>query len=99
MVMGIYFVTYFGGLDVLNGTGMTVGGLTQFIAYAGILYGPLSWMTMLPRRLMRMITGLERVYDVLDEEPDIVDRGEAPSPSMVWISGTSPYTPFIPKSA
>ena len=77
MGMGIYFVTYFGGLDVLRGTGMTVGGLTQFIAYAGILYGPLSWMTMLPRRLMRMITGLERVYDVLDEEPDIVDRKTA----------------------
>lgn len=77
MGMGIYFVTYFGGLDVLSGTGLTVGGLNQFISYAGILYGPLSWMTMLPRRLMRMITGLERVYDVLDEQPDIVDRDGA----------------------
>lgn len=77
MGMGIYFVTYFGGLDVLGGGGMTVGGLTQFIAYAGILYGPLGWMTMLPRRLMRMITGLERVYDILDEQPDIVDKENA----------------------
>lgn len=77
MGMGIYFVTYFGGLDVLRGSGLTIGGLTQFVAYAGILYGPLSWMTMLPRRLMRMITGLERVYDILDEQPDIVDKENA----------------------
>lgn len=72
MGIGAYFVTYFGGQSVLR-DGLTVGGLTQFIAYAGVLYGPLGWMTQLPRMLMRMITGLERVYDVLDEEPEIVD--------------------------
>lgn len=76
MGIGIYVVTYLGGVDVLA-DGMTVGGLTQFIAYAGILYGPLGWMTRLPMMVIRMTTGLDRIYDILDEEPDIVDTKSA----------------------
>ncbi|HHW46805.1 MAG TPA: ABC transporter ATP-binding protein [Clostridiales bacterium] len=76
MGLGLYFVTYFGGLDVLKGN-MTPGGLTQFVSYAGMLYGPLGWMTHLPRMIMQLVTGLERIYDVLDEEPEIADLPDA----------------------
>ena len=34
-------------------------------------------MNHLPRTLRRMVNSLERIYDVLDEEPDIVDGEEA----------------------
>lgn len=73
MSMGIYFVLYLGGLKVLDSS-MTVGTLVQFNAYAWMLYGPLGWMTYLPRMITEMVTSLERIYDVLDEEPKIVDR-------------------------
>ena len=76
MGLGIYFVTYFGGVHVLADE-MTVGELTQFIAYAGILYGPLNWMTHLPRMIMQMFTSLERIGDILDEEPLIKDKPKA----------------------
>ena len=76
MSMGVYVATYFGGLNVLSGS-MTVGELTQFISYAWILFGPLSWMTYLPRTLSELATGLERIYDVLDEEPAIRDSENA----------------------
>lgn len=76
MSMGIYFVLYFGGKNVLGGS-MTVGTLVQFNSYAWILYGPLGWMTHLPRMITQMITSLERIYDVLDEEPRIVNRKNA----------------------
>lgn len=78
MGAGIYLVTYFGGLDVLFGN-MSVGELTQFIAYAGILYGPLGWMTRLPQVISRTATSIERIYDILDEEPDITEPDNAVS--------------------
>ena len=76
MGVGSYIAIYFGGVDVLEG-GMTVGTLMQFVTYTGFLYGPLGWMTHLPRSVMQMITSLNRIYDVLDEEPAIKDGAEA----------------------
>ncbi len=76
MGFGSYIAIYVGGLDVLEGE-MTVGSLMQFVTYTGYLYGPLSWMTHLPRSVMQMITSLNRIYDVLDEEPAINDGKEA----------------------
>lgn len=76
MSMGIYVATYLGGREVLGGN-MTVGQLTQFISYAGMLYGPLQWMTFLPRQITMLLTSLERIYDVLDEQPQILDHEEA----------------------
>lgn len=73
---GTYIAVYFGGMDVLNGK-MTMGQLVQFITYCGYLFGPLSWMTHLPRAVMQMITSLNRIYDVLDEEPVIMDTAES----------------------
>lgn len=76
MGMGIYLVIFLGGSEVLNGT-MTDGQLVQFMTYAGYLYGPMSWMTGLPRYILQLITSLNRIYDVLDEEPAIKEREQA----------------------
>ncbi|MDF2541367.1 MAG: transporter [Herbinix sp.] len=76
MSMGIYFVTYLGGRSILGGD-MTVGTLVQFTSYAWMLYGPLGWMTHLPRMITQMVTSLERIYDVLDEEPIISNKENA----------------------
>lgn len=76
MTTGSFFVLYFGGLSVLNET-MTIGELTQFSAYASMLYGPLGWLTRLPRMIMQLTTSLERIYDILDEEPEVPDHEQA----------------------
>lgn len=73
MGVGTYIAIYFGGIHVLEGE-MTVGQLVQFVTYSGYLFGPLSWMTHLPRAVMQMITSLNRIYDVLDEEPMLADK-------------------------
>lgn len=73
MGVGTYIAIYFGGVNVLEGE-MTVGQLVQFVTYSGYLYGPLSWMTHLPRAVMEMLTSLNRIYDVLDEEPMLKDK-------------------------
>ncbi|WP_066712441.1 ABC transporter ATP-binding protein [Clostridium sp. Marseille-P299] len=76
MGLGLYFVTYFGGKAVLLGT-MSAGELLQFITYTGIIYGPLGRLTQLPRSIMEMLTSLERIYDILEEEPQIQEKPKA----------------------
>ena len=76
MGAGTYIAVYFGGIDVLNGR-MTLGQLVQYITYCGYLFGPLGWMTHLPRAVMQLITSLNRIYDVLDETPQIADREDS----------------------
>lgn len=83
LVISSLFVLYFGGLNVLNGS-FTIGELAQFMAYAGMLLGPLSWITMLPRLLIQTISSIERIYDVLDEEMDIKEKED---PVKVDIKG------------
>ena len=70
---GTYVAIWMGSVHVLEGD-MTLGELVQFVTYCGYLYGPLGWMTHLPRAVMQMITSLNRIYDVLDEEPKLADR-------------------------
>lgn len=76
LAFGTYLITYLGGMGVLEGS-MTEGELMQFISYAGMLLGPLSWMSFLPRRIVHMTTSLERIYDVLDEKPEIQNSEKA----------------------
>ena len=71
-----YIVIYAGGLDVLNGS-MSPGELMQFVAYTGMLLGPLHSMSYLPRDIVNMTTSLERIYDVLGEEPGIKSKENA----------------------
>ena len=76
MGCGTYIAVLFGGMDVLEGE-MSMGELVQYITYCGYLFGPLGWMTHLPRSVMQMITSLNRIYDVLDEEPQLADKEDS----------------------
>ncbi len=78
MGLGTYIAIYFGGSYVLEGS-LSVGELVQFLTYSGYLFGPLSWMTNLPRSIMQMVTSLNRIYDILDEEPLIADKEDSKS--------------------
>lgn len=73
---GTYVAVLMGGADVLQGK-MSLGVLIQFLSYSGYLFGPLGWMTHLPRAIMQMVTSMNRIYDVLDEEPVIKDHADS----------------------
>lgn len=72
---GTYIAIYFGGVDVLEGE-MTIGQLLQFITYCGYFLGPLGWMTHLPKAFLDMLTSMNRIYDVLDEESELKESKE-----------------------
>ena len=65
---GIFLVVLFGGMQVLNET-MSTGELLQFITYTTLLYQYLDWMTAMPREITRLVGSMERINDVLAQEP------------------------------
>jgi ATP-binding cassette subfamily B protein len=65
-------VLLFGGRKVLNGE-MTLGNLTAFIAYMTMLQMPVRQLGLLVNAIARATTSGERLFSVLDEEPDIKD--------------------------
>lgn len=70
--VGIYLITYFGGRNVIMGS-MTPGELLQFINYTSMLYNYVNWISNMPRAFMNLATSLERIGDVLKQEPTIVN--------------------------
>lgn len=76
MGAGVFFILYFGGSDVLSGN-KTAGELLQFVNYTSMLYMYLNWITNLPRQLMNLITSVQRIGDVMSQEPQIYDRKNA----------------------
>jgi ATP-binding cassette, subfamily B, bacterial len=86
MVMGAgqYLVWFLGGKQVVGGT-MTLGTLNMFFFFLGMLYGPLQGMTRIADWLSRALTSAERVFEVMDTEPDVADAPD--SVSMPNIKG------------
>ena len=69
---GVFLATYFGGASVLSGFKST-GELVQFITYTTLLYQYVGWLSNMPRMLMDMVTSVERIGDVMCQEPGICD--------------------------
>ncbi len=76
MGVGEYFLLYYVGTKIIGGE-MTLGEMSQFSAYVSIIYGPLRWLSWLPRRLTRTMTSVVKIFDVLDEDVDVADRQDA----------------------
>lgn len=71
--LGQFLVLYFGGRLVLREE-LQLGQMVQFSQYAAMLYGPLRSMSFIPRWFAQAMTSAERVFEIIDEEPDVKDR-------------------------
>lgn len=77
LVMSSSFVIwYVGGRGVLEGT-FELGKLVAFLSYIGMLFGPLSIITNIMDWASRTVTAAERVFEVLDTEPEVRDLPDA----------------------
>lgn len=76
MNVGEFFLLYYVGTKILGGD-MTIGQMAQFSAYVSLLYGPLRWFSNLPRYLIRVMTSVVKIFDIIDEKIDIKDRENA----------------------
>lgn len=100
--LGGIFVWYFGGKDVI-GEKMSLGQLMAFFGYLGMLYAPLSSLTMLSNWLSSFMTACQRIFEILDSEPQISEieqpkvkeelKGKIEFENVVF--GYDPYNPVL----
>ncbi len=79
---GSLMVWYVGGRQVLGGS-MTLGTLMTFLAYLGMFYGPLQFLSRIADYLARSLTSAERVFEIIDSDNDVIEDSEAiPLPAI-----------------
>ena len=66
-----------GGLKVMNGEA-SVGRLTEFLAFMTILQLPVRQLGMMVNAFARASSSGQRLFEVLDQQPDVADRPGAP---------------------
>lgn len=76
LTLGTYFLLYYTGKKILGET-MSIGEATMFTSYVSLIYGPIRWLTQIPTVLARAVTALVRLFDVLDETPEVADTEAA----------------------
>jgi ATP-binding cassette subfamily B protein len=74
--IGQYFILLVGGY-LIRGGELTIGELIQFTGYAAMIYGPLAWFMNLPRFIANAAIAIDRVFTVIDEQPEIYDKDGA----------------------
>lgn len=74
--MGIAAVIWYGGYQVIAGA-TTPGTFFSFITATMMLYGPARRLSRLNSVIMAAMASAERIFEILDEEPNIVDAPDA----------------------
>jgi len=86
--IGEFLVLYFGGRAIL-GNDLSFGVLVLFTMYITYLYAPLRWLVSFPRWLADAMTSLVKIFEILDEEPDIKS---SENPENVPVAGSVDFT-------
>ena len=74
--IGTIIIWWVGGRDILAGE-LTLGAFVAFTSYMYRFYGPVESLCRLNHRFQRAATSAERVFDVLDTHPEVIDQPEA----------------------
>jgi ATP-binding cassette, subfamily B, bacterial len=75
-LLGVMVVIVLGTVAVTSGD-LTIGGLLVFVTYLTQLYGPVQDLSSLSNTIFKAAAGAERVIELLEEKPRIVDRPDA----------------------
>ncbi|XEC96329.1 ABC transporter ATP-binding protein [Paenibacillus tarimensis] len=71
------FIVLFIGCKLIIGNQLTVGELVQFTGYAAMIFGPLAWLMNMPRWIANAALAIDRVFSLIDEQPEIVDTEQS----------------------
>lgn len=75
MGFGEFFLMFYAGNQILNGS-MSFGEMSQFSSYASMIYGPLRWMSNLPRMIIRTNNSISKIYDVIEDTDTLIKQKE-----------------------
>ncbi|MFW5985410.1 MAG: ABC transporter ATP-binding protein [Halanaerobiaceae bacterium] len=76
--LGTILIWWFGGLEVLEGN-LSLGTLIAFTGYMWTFYRPVQDLCRMNHRFQRTATSADRVFEVLDTEPELRDAEDAVS--------------------
>lgn len=71
---GSYLILLYGYTKVFR-LEMQIGTLHQFNSYANMIYGPLMYITSIPRTISNFLTSSSKVFEILEENPEVQDIG------------------------
>ena len=72
MFLGQIVVTIVGSMMVINGE-ITLGVFLAFLAYLGMLYRPLEFLTQITNWWARCMDAAQRVFEVIDAQSDLIE--------------------------
>ncbi|MBQ4575826.1 MAG: ABC transporter ATP-binding protein [Clostridia bacterium] len=70
--LGNYLILFYGYNAVFGGE-MGLGTIHQVSTYANMIYGPLMWITFIPRNISQFLTSASKVFEILEETPEVAD--------------------------
>lgn len=82
MGLGALIIWAVGGWQVINET-MTFGTLITFVGYMGLFYGPIEFMTHIVDWWSSCMNAAQRIFEILDSEPDVIEAPDAVSMSSL----------------
>jgi subfamily B ATP-binding cassette protein MsbA len=68
--IGVTAIIWYGGLEVIHGD-LTAGSLIAFLVYAVNISNPMKRLSRVFGNIQRALAAAQRVFDVLDTEPDV----------------------------
>ena len=71
--LGSVIILWYGTNEVLNGN-LTVGELVAFLGYLALFYVPINQIHSVNHMLQHALAAGERVFEILDAKPEVVDR-------------------------
>lgn len=77
--LGTALILWYGVHEVLRGA-LTVGELVMFLSYLALFYVPINQIHSVNHMLQHALAAGERIFEILDTEPDVRERPGAVSP-------------------
>jgi subfamily B ATP-binding cassette protein MsbA len=74
--LGVTVIIWYGGREVIDGT-LTSGSLIAFLIYVVNLSNPVKRLSRVYGNIQRALAAADRVFEVLDTVPEIVDASDA----------------------
>ncbi|HEY6781162.1 MAG TPA: ABC transporter ATP-binding protein, partial [Thermoleophilaceae bacterium] len=70
-------ILIYGGLQVSDGDGVTIGVLASFVFYLQSFFDPVQQLSQLYTTYQSGMAALDKIFELLDEEPELQDKPDA----------------------
>jgi len=75
-------IVWYGGLQAQVG-GLTIGGIQAFVGYVTFMLWPIQDLARVYAEMQHTIASAERVFSLIDAEPEVADRAGAVDPGTI----------------